>query len=134
MTARKGSTNGAVAADYSNDPNTVLVHADLRELTVGQIEEIEDLIDVPLSKVFDPDRKQGKAHRAIAWVVRKAEDPSLTWEQAADLRLGMYNPDFKAKGEGEDDGKVPPTNGRGSSTRSRSANTSRSSAGRTSKP
>jgi hypothetical protein len=133
MTAKKGGTNGAVAASLSEDPMTVLVHPDLRELTVGQIEEIEDLTDIPLTKVFDVDLKQGKTHRAIVFVIKKEHDPSFTWEQAAKYRLAMINPQFADDEEDGDGSAVPPTNGRGSSTRSRSASTSRGSAGRTSK-
>lgn len=83
-----------------DDPAVVVVSDDLRELTSGQIEEIEDLIDDSLNVFFDRTYRRGKLHRAIAFVVRKAEDPSFTYEQAANLKLGIRVVT----------GPVPPTN------------------------
>lgn len=70
-----------------DDPAAVLVTSDLRELTTGQIEEIEDLIDASLNVFFDRTYRVGKVHRAIAFVVRKATDATFTYEQSADLKL-----------------------------------------------
>lgn len=120
------------STDYTNHPDSVVVRPDLSDLTLGQEEEIEELAGAAIWDVLgDPAKPQAKMKRAIAYVVRKAEDPSFTWEDSARLRLLMLIP---GKGQEEDGDTVPPTNERGSSTRSRSANTSRSSAGKTSKP
>lgn len=117
--------------DYLNHPDTVIVRPDLGDLTVGQVEEVEELIDAPLwETIGDQTKKQGRVQRAIAFVIRKSQDPEFTWDQAANLRLMMVLPQAD-DGDGEEQG-IPPTNGRGSSTRSRSANTSRSSTGKTS--
>jgi hypothetical protein len=122
-----------VVAGYTDHPDTVIVRPDLSDLTVGQEEEVEDLIGESIWGTLGNETKlQAKVKRAIAYVVRKAEDPTLTWEDSARLRLLMLVPGGVEQEEPGD--TVPPTNGRGSSTRSRSANTSRSSTGKTSKP
>lgn len=128
MAVKKGSPE---PVDYTTHPDSVIVRPDLLDLTVGQVEEVEEIIDGPLwGTLGDQTLKQGKVQRAIAFVVRKAQDPDFTWEQSAVLRLLMVMP----KVDGEENPEVPPTNGRGSSTGSRSRSTSRSSPGRTSKP
>lgn len=92
--AKAGRTSSARRAtakkpdDILDNPNLVLVRDDLRDLTAGQIEEVEDLIDDTINVFFDRTYRQGKIRRALAYVVRKAEDPSLTYEQSADLVLG----------------------------------------------
>lgn len=117
--AKKGSTNGAVAEGSTehlalSDPNVVLVYGDLRELSTGQIEEIEDLIDDAISSVFDTTLPQGKRHRAVAYVVRKETEPDLTFEGAKKLKLWMRSADKP----------VPPTKERASTSKSRSPRTS----------
>lgn len=97
-------------ADPSKDPNRLFVVMD--SLTAGEIEDAEDLAGVPITDFFDPVKPKGRISRAIGCVVRRRIDPAFTWEQARDLKVFF----------GEE--KVPPTGGRGSSTRSRSRNTS----------
>jgi len=101
----------AVEAPVEDSKITV----DMNSLTCGEIEDVETLSGLPIGHAMDPDKPAGKLWRAIACVVRRRTDPSFTWEQSASLKLFF----------GEDK-PVPPTNGRGSSTRSRSRNTSRS--------
>lgn len=128
MAVKKGSPN---QVDYTTHPDSVIVRPDLLDLTVGQVEEVEELIEGSLwGTLGDQTLKQGKLLRAIGYVVRKAQDPDFTWEQSARLRVLMVMPQV----DGKENPEVPPTNGRGSSTGSRSRSTSRSSPGRTSKP
>lgn len=90
------------------DPNVVVIHQDLRELTNGQVEEIEDLLDMPILAVFDPMKKQGKNRRTVAYVVRKSEDPSLTYEDSYRLKLWLYDPTADAEEtNGKGNGKAP---------------------------
>lgn len=127
---KKPNPLARASTDYTNHPDTVIVRPDLSDLTLGQEEEVEELIGASLwGTLCDETKLQAKVKRAIAYVVRKAEDPTITWEDSARLRLLMLLP---GKDENKEEGTVPPTSGRGSSTRSRSANTSRSSAGTTS--
>jgi hypothetical protein len=101
------------AVGPADDDDQIVV--DMISLTVGEIEEIERLSDLPITHALDPDKPKGRIMRAVGCVVRKRTDPGFTWEQAADLRVF-----FGA------DRQVPPTRGRGSSTKSRSRSTSTS--------
>lgn len=100
-----------MAAD--EDPAKIVVYLD--SLTCGEIELAEELSGMPITHAIDPDKPKGKIMRALACAVRRRTDPGYTWEQASELKVFM----------GEET-PVPPTGGRGSSTRSRSRNTSRS--------
>ncbi len=90
----------AVVAEAKKDPNNVLVHYDLRDLTNGQIEEVEDIIDGPISEALSPGARRGKVYTALSYVVRKVEQPDLTMEQARNLKLQLI----------DDRMPVPPTN------------------------
>jgi hypothetical protein len=119
MTAKKGSTNGAVAATSTSIPE--IVEVDVNMLTIGEIEAAEALAQVPITYAMDPEKPKGEIFRAMACVVKQRTDPGFTYDDAAKVIVSM------APGT-----PVPPTNGRGSSTRSRSRSTSPSSRGRTS--
>ncbi len=132
MAQKKPDPLARASTDYTHHPDTVIVRPDLSDLTVGQEEEVEELTGEPIWGTLGNDAKlQAKVKRAIAYVVRKAEDPSFTWEQSADLRLLMLIP---GKDQTEDGDTVPPTNGSASPSKSPSRSTSRSSPGKTSKP
>jgi hypothetical protein len=118
-TAKKGGTNGAVAAS----PERLHVRVALSSLTIGEIAAAEALAGVSMDWATAPDKPRGLIYQGIACVVQQRTNPEFTWDDAADVIVELEEPK-----------PVPPTNGRGSSTGSRSRNTSRSSAGRTSKP
>lgn len=101
-------------AAVAEDDKDVLV-VDLNSLTVGEIELAEELSGQPITYSLDPDKPKGRIMRAIGCAVRRRSDPEFTWEQAAGLKVFFGS-----------ESAVPPTSGRGSSTRSRSRNTSRS--------
>lgn len=101
------------AVTEDDDGNNVVVMMD--RLTVGEIELAEELSGLPITYAIDPEKPKGKIMRAVGCAVRRRTDPDFTWEQAADLRVFFGT-----------EAPVPPTGGRGSSTRSRSRNTSRS--------
>lgn len=109
MTAKKGDTNGVVAA---NDPLVITV--DRNKMTIGEIAAAEALAGVPIDWANDPERPKGLIHQAIACVVQQRTDREFTFDDAANVIVRIA------------DTPVPPTNGRASSTRSRSARTSRS--------
>jgi hypothetical protein len=90
-------TPGRPRARAAEKPNDLEVMVDLNEISVGEIEEIEDLAGMPFDTVFDPKARKGKILRAIATVVRQRTDPSFTFEEAGKLRLLQRV------------GKVPPT-------------------------
>lgn len=61
---------------------------DLDHLTVGEIEEIEELTGQGLDAFGAPGPK-GKMLRAIAFVTRKRSNPDFTWEEAGKLRVEL---------------------------------------------
>jgi hypothetical protein len=56
---------------------------DINELTVDQIDKIEDILEESIAVVInDPTRRQGKIMRTIAFVLCSEDDPDFTMEQA----------------------------------------------------
>jgi len=85
------------------------VDFDLGDLTLGEIDEIEERTGMSIDEFQDftnPEkakgRPKGKMLRAMALVVLRREDPSVTWEDTADVVL-----DVTAAGD------VPPTDASG---------------------
>lgn len=66
---------------------------ELESLTVGEIEEIEEITGYPIDKVFDGDRPRGKVLRAIGFVVKRRENPDFTLEDAGRLVVRLAEPD-----------------------------------------
>lgn len=66
---------------------------ELDSLTVGEIEEIEEITGCPIDKVFDADRPRGKALRAIGFVVKRRDNPAFTLEDAGNLVVRLGEPD-----------------------------------------
>lgn len=64
------------------------MNVNLNALTIGEIEEVEELTDMPFDQLASSGKK-GKLMRAVAYVVKRREDPSFTWEQAGNLQLNM---------------------------------------------
>jgi hypothetical protein len=116
MTAEKGSTNGAAAA---TEP--LVIYVDRNRLTIGEITAAEALSGVSIDESFTPGRPKGAISQALACVVQQRTNPGFTFADAADAIVYF-----------SDSEPIPPTNGRVSSTRSRSRSTSRSSPGKTS--
>ncbi len=66
---------------------------DLNHLTLGEICELEDYTGSSLDTMFSSfsggkkGQPQGKILVAIAWLMRRREDPSFTLEDAKNLRI-----------------------------------------------
>lgn len=66
---------------------------DLQSLKVREIEEIEDLTGTTIDVAFGAGSPRGKALRALAFVIKKREDPEFTWEDAGELTVRLGAPD-----------------------------------------
>jgi hypothetical protein len=66
-----------------------LLNVDLDHLTVGEIEEIEDLTGLSIDAFGEKGKPKGKMLRAIGYVTRKRTDPAYTWEAAGNLRVEL---------------------------------------------
>ncbi|GAA4155916.1 hypothetical protein GCM10022286_05550 [Gryllotalpicola daejeonensis] len=60
-------------------------------LTNREIEDIEDLLEVPFTKIADSNVSVGRMNAAFAWIAQRREDPSFTYEQARDLPAAFTN-------------------------------------------
>jgi hypothetical protein len=65
-------------------------------LTLDEIEIIEDLIDAPLDTLSKPGQKKARLLKAMAFVIKRRDNPDFTLEDAGRLRIelkgGTANP------------------------------------------
>lgn len=62
---------------------------DVNELTIDDIETIEDITGRPIDALSDPDMPKGKMMRAIAFVQARRTDPDATLESVGKLKMQM---------------------------------------------
>lgn len=79
-----------------------VLSVDIDHLTVGEIEEIEDRAGSPIDSFGDPTKPKGKLLHALAFVMRRRDNPNFTWEDAGKLRVELST-----------DNPVRPTNAAG---------------------
>ena len=63
--------------------------SELNALTVGEIEDLEEITEGPLDVSFSEGSKKGKALKALAWVLKRREDESFTLEDARKMRVQL---------------------------------------------
>jgi len=81
-----------VERDLSLDSLTV----DLDDLTIEEVEQVEDITGVPIDELAQQSgRPKGRMLRALAFVVLRRDDPSVTLEDVGKLRLKLGAPDPK---------------------------------------
>lgn len=64
------------------------------DLTVGEIDEIEEIIDASIDSVGQPGARKGKFLLAIAYVIKRRDNPAFTLEDARNMKIKL---DEKAK-------------------------------------
>lgn len=64
-----------------NSDDTVTVN--MEELTLGELEDLEDFLGVPATKFGEA--SQGKLTRRLVYLMKRRDDPSFTYEQTANL-------------------------------------------------
>ncbi|MFD5640737.1 hypothetical protein ACFWIP_02945 [Streptomyces anulatus] len=62
---------------------------DIDSLSLNEIESIEDIIDGPLDSLAKPGAKKARMLKAMAYVVKRREDPNFTIEDAGNLRVEL---------------------------------------------
>ena len=60
---------------------------DINDLTIGEIVEIEERTGLPLDALGQADKPKGRMLQALAYIVKRREDPEFTWEQAGELKI-----------------------------------------------
>lgn len=73
-----------------------ITKGDIRTLTVGELELLEERTGRPLSKLFSDDAPRGVLLHALAYIQLRRLDPSVTWEDAADAVVEL---DTEEEGE-----------------------------------
>lgn len=67
------------------------VQFDINELTLAEVEELEDLLDCPIDKAFSANGKKAKALRAIVWLQSRRTNPDFTWDEAGQVKMTEVN-------------------------------------------
>ena len=70
----------------TNTPDDVL-NIDINDLTIAEIVEIEALTGQPLDALGQPDKPKGLMLQALAFISKRRDDPSFTFEQAGALKI-----------------------------------------------
>lgn len=60
---------------------------DIKNLTMGEVAKIEELSGLPLASLSDDDKPKGKLMAALAFVIKRREDPKFTLEMANNLTM-----------------------------------------------
>ena len=64
-----------------------IFNVDLNDLTIAEVCEIEDRTGLPLDALGQADKPKGRMLQALAYIVKRREDPEFTWEQVGDLKI-----------------------------------------------
>jgi hypothetical protein len=78
--------------------------ATIANLTVGELELLEEKTGRPLSRLFDADAPRGTLLHSLAYITLRRDDPSATWELAADAVVEL---DDQAEVAQEQTGPTP---------------------------
>lgn len=60
---------------------------DIKNLTIGEIAKVEELSGYPLAYLSEDDKPKGKLMAALAFVLKRREDPKFTLEAANKLTM-----------------------------------------------
>ena len=66
---------------------TDVLNVDINELTIAEVVEIEERTGLPLDALGQADKPKGKMLQALAYIVKRREDPDFTWEMAGELKI-----------------------------------------------
>lgn len=61
------------------------------DLTLGEVEEVENYAGLPLAALADPQASKGKLMVALAWVIKRKDNPSFTLHEAKQLTMEDIN-------------------------------------------
>ena len=64
-----------------------MFNIDVSDLTIAEVCEIEERTGLPLDALGDPDKPKGKLLQTLAFISKRREDPTFTWEQAGELKI-----------------------------------------------
>lgn len=61
------------------------------DLTLGEVEEVEQYAGVPLASLADDAAPKGKLMVSLAWILKRKTDPNFTLQQAKMLTSKELN-------------------------------------------
>ena len=64
-----------------------IFNIDINDLTIAEVVEIEERTGLPLDALGQADKPKGKMLQALAYIVKRREDPDFTWEMAGALKI-----------------------------------------------
>ncbi len=64
-----------------------ILNVDINDLTIAEVVEIEERTGLPLDALGQADKPKGKMLQALAYIVKRRDDPDFTWEQAGALKI-----------------------------------------------
>ena len=64
-----------------------ILNIDVNDLTIAEVVEIEERTGLPLDALGQVDKPKGKMLQALAYIVKRREDPDFTWEMAGALKI-----------------------------------------------
>ena len=64
-----------------------ILNIDINDLTIAEVVEIEERTGLPLDALGQFDKPKGKMLQALAYIVKRREDPDFTWEMAGALKI-----------------------------------------------
>lgn len=79
---------------------------DTKSLTLGEVDAIETLSGLPIGALADEDKPKGKALTALAYIIKRRENPAFTFADAAKLTMHEVG---ALTGSDEDDAPKAPT-------------------------
>ena len=64
-----------------------LFNIDINSLTIAEVVEIEDRTGMPLDALGQTDKPKGRMLQALAYISKRKDDPSFTFEDAGALKI-----------------------------------------------
>lgn len=84
----------AVAAVPDPEPNET-ISFDANELTLGELEELEDITGRPVSSELGRGQPSAKTLTALVYIFKRRQDPAFTLEQARALKVSEFKVEAK---------------------------------------
>jgi hypothetical protein len=69
------------------------------DLTIGEIEEIEEITGRSIQSIQDPEAPMGSTLRVLAYIIKRRDNPEFTLEEAGDLIVIQGDDDDEGKGD-----------------------------------
>ena len=72
---------------------TETLDLDVNDLTIGEMEKVEELSGRPFDDLSKDNAPKAKILRALVTVIKQRTDPSFTWEQAGQISINLLASD-----------------------------------------